>query len=152
MYADNWKAVLRGDAQEIIEFLSEMRPLCAHATLLPYIEAYGIVAEELERLEPDAGIAKEACVQQSLKYGQQRYLQRRISSKESIAKLLFENGYKLFSNYGLTEAGDASISARRAAVSHELGELSDRLARIRTISRSAHVKRQKRSVLRAIGE
>ncbi len=91
MYVDDWKAVLAGDGQGIISMLREMRPLVAHATLLPYVEAYWIVAEILERLEPGAGIEEKDCVAQSLKLGQQRYLQRRISSKASIAKLLFAN-------------------------------------------------------------
>ena len=136
MYVDDWKAVLAGDGQGIISMLREMRPLVAHATLLPYVEAYWIVAEILERLEPGAGIEEKDCVAQSLKLGQQRYLQRRISSKASIAKLLFANGYKLFSNLDLTSGGDASVASRRATVSAEFADLSDRLSHIRTLART----------------
>ncbi len=120
--------------------LAGMRPLVAHATLLPYIEAYGIVAEVIERLEPGIGIDSKECVALSLKYGEQRYLQRRISSKASIAKLLFENGYRLFSNLGLTAGGDPATFEQRKAVSSEFTELSERLARVQKLAQSPRVR------------
>jgi glycerol-3-phosphate O-acyltransferase len=139
MYDENWQEVLVGDSRGVQGMLSGMRPLLAHATLLPYVEAYGIVAEVLERLEPGIGIDLKECVSSSLKYGEQRYLQRRISSRTSIAKLLFENGYKLFSNLGLTAGGDPATSEQRKAASREFAELSERLDRIHKLARSTHV-------------
>ena len=152
MYVEDWRATFEGRKPGMVEMLDNMRPLVAHATVLPYVEAYGIVAEVLENLEPGAGIEKSECVTLSLKYGQQRYLQRRISSKASIAKLLFANGYNLFSNLGLTDAGDPSIATQRERVSLEFVELSDRLARIQTIARSALAKQRTRTGRRGSGE
>ena len=74
----------------------------------------------------------------SLKYGHQQFLQRRISSKASIGKLLFQNGHKLFSNMSLTADGDPAVASRREAVSKEFAELSDRLTRISSIAQAEH--------------
>lgn len=134
MYDKQWPDVLGGDANAVRAMLRDMRPLVAHATLLPYVESYSVVAEVLERLEPGAGIECGECVSSSLKLGQQRYLQRRISSKASIAKLLFENAYKLFSNQGLTKSGDPATAERRKQVSREFGELCGRLEQVRDLA------------------
>ena len=139
LHEKNWQAVLKGDSQGVLAMLAGMRPLIAHATLLPYIEAYGVVAGVLERLEPGAGLDEKECVALSLKYGHQRLLQRRVSSKASIAKLLFQNGHKLFSNMSLTAGGDPAIASRREAVSKEFAELSNRLTRIRSLAQLAAV-------------
>ncbi|MCP4302784.1 MAG: glycerol-3-phosphate 1-O-acyltransferase [Gammaproteobacteria bacterium] len=152
MYEENWEAVLGGEAQGVVDMLANMRPLLAHATLLPYIEAYGVVAEVLERLEPGVGIDEKECVALSLKYGEQRYRQRRISSKASIAKLLFANGYKLFSNLGLTAGGDPAAAEQRKTVSAEFAELSDRLARIQKLAQSPRTKRRATAHARSNGE
>ncbi len=71
-----------------------------------------------------------------MKLGHQRYLQRRVSSKASIAKLLFSNGYKLFDNLGLTGEGDTTVSERRAATADEFEQLSERLAVIESLAQS----------------
>ncbi|MCP4299814.1 MAG: hypothetical protein GY783_04465, partial [Gammaproteobacteria bacterium] len=80
------------------------------------------------------------------------YLQRRISSKASIAKLLFENGYKLFSNLGLTAGGDPAIAEQRKTVSAEFAELSDRLARIQKLAQSSNARRLATARARSNGE
>ena len=137
-YSDNWEADICADAQA---FIAAFPPLVAHATLLPYIEAYGIVAEVLDGLAADEGIDVKDCVALSLKYGQQRFLQQRISSKASIGKLLFENAHKLFDHKGLTAKGDAEISAKRTAAAAEFAELSGRLTIIRRIADATPYKR-----------
>jgi glycerol-3-phosphate O-acyltransferase len=152
MYVKNWEAVLSGDGQGVVDMLTNMRPLLAHATLLPYIEAYGVVAEVLESLEPGVGIDEKECVALSLKYGEQRYRQRRISSKASIAKLLFTNGYNLFSNLGLTADGDPTLAEKREVVSAEFAELSDRLERIHKLAQTPQAKRPAKVRVRNNGE
>jgi len=137
LYDKKWQAVLAGDEETALALIASMRPLIAHASLLPYVEAYGIVAQVLERLESGTGVEEKECVAAALKLGQQRFLQRQISSKASIAKLLFSNGYKLFSNQDLTRQGDSAVVSRRAVVAREFAELSERLARIRKLSRAA---------------
>ena len=136
LYDKAWQSALAGDEETALALIASMRPLIAHASLLPYVEAYGIVAQVLERLGPGMSVDEKECVAAALKLGQQRFLQRQISSKASIAKLLFSNGYKLFSNQDLTSDGDSAVVGRRAVVAREFAELSERLARIRKLSRA----------------
>ncbi len=133
-YDSEWQTALAGTRKDVTAMLAGMRPLIAHVSLLPYIEAYGVVAQVLDNLEPGAGIDENECVAQALKLGHQRYLQRRVSSKASIGKLLFSNGYKLLSNLGLTEGGEPSIDEKRADVAREFEQLSERLALIQPLA------------------
>jgi len=140
-YDAQWQESLGGTRKRVTEMLTAMRPLIAHASLLPYIEAYGVVAQVLAKLEPGAGIDEEDCISASFKLGHQRYLQRRVSSKASIAKLLFSNGFKLFSNLGLTGEGDASIGKERVAIAQEFEQLSAQLAVIESLAKSDDIRR-----------
>lgn len=151
MYEPDWRSVLAGRKDKARAALASMRPLIAHASLLPYIEAYGVVAQVLDRLDPGVGIDEKECVAAALKLGQQRYLQRRVSSKASIAKLLFSNGYKLFGNFGLTGEGDPATRRRRADVAAEFEELSERLSLVQSLTRPARQVRKAPAALKAIG-
>ncbi|MDJ0793797.1 MAG: glycerol-3-phosphate 1-O-acyltransferase [Woeseiaceae bacterium] len=142
-YNADWQESLSGTRKQVTDLLAGMRPLIAHASLLPYIEAYGVVAGVLAQLEPGAGIDEKDCVNASLKLGHQRYLQRRVSSKASIAKLLFSNGYRLFSNLGLTGEGDASINGKRVAIAEEFEQLSAQLDVIESLAKAGDVGRKK---------
>lgn len=148
-FVEDWSTDLCSDAEGV---LAKMRPLVAHATLLPYIEAYGIVAEVLARLDPGDGIDEKECVAMSLKYGQQLYLQQRITSKASIAKLLFTNGYNLFTNKGLTIGGDTAAADQRNIVLQEFSALSERLERIRAFAQSRRAKGRSDGRGQSIGE
>ena len=134
MYDPDWESALVERKDKARAMLANMRPLIAHASLLPYIEAYGIVAQVLSSLDPDAGIDEKECVAACLKLGQQRYLQRHISSQASIAKLLFTNGYRLFANYGLTGGGEPAVGAKRTEVAQEFEGLSERLDLIQSLA------------------
>lgn len=118
----------RGGAGEVLDTLG---PLVAHSTVLPYVEAYRVVADVLARQPHDAGLAERECVQQCLAYGRQAYLQRRITSEASIGKLLFSNGLKLMENFGLAQPGDAALGERRLALAQEFRTLQRRVERIR---------------------
>lgn len=129
-YRPDWEARLEeaGGAGEVLDGFG---PLVAHSTMLPYIEAYRVVADVLARQPADGALEERDCVQQSLAYGHQAYLQRRISSEASIGKLLFGNGYKLMANFGLTEAGDSARGEARLALAQEFRTLQRRVERIR---------------------
>ena len=112
-----------------------MQPLVAHATLLIFVEAYTVVLDLLARLSPAQGLDEKTCVAIALKEGRQAYLQRRITSEASIAKLLFQNGYKLAANMDLTDGGGDDIAARRSGVLREFQDLARRLERIAFFAR-----------------
>jgi glycerol-3-phosphate O-acyltransferase len=129
-YQPGWEAAL--DTQGFaLTLFTRLRPLVAHAVLLPFIEAYRVMADVLAR-QPlgDAPVEKD-CVQQALAYGRQAYLQRRISSEASIGKLYFSNGFKLADNLGLAGEGDEAVQERRRELAQGFRALQRRLERVR---------------------
>jgi glycerol-3-phosphate O-acyltransferase len=149
----HWAGRLQRGPAEIRALLGDMRPLVAHASLLPYVEAYSVVFNLLARLEPAAALEEHECVAQALKEGKQLYLQRRITSEASIGKILFGNGWKLAANLGL--AGGASpepggngdrhpVGDRRIGLLRDFKELARRLERIRLIALSEELDRRPR--------
>lgn len=132
-YDPQWESML-GQSNNIIAFLSSLRPLVAHATLLPFIESYTVVADMLARLAANESLEQKVSVDRALKYGRQAYLQRRISSEASIGKILFQNAYQQFKHQGLTESGGAELASRRKFAAKGLHELSHRLDRIRVLA------------------
>jgi glycerol-3-phosphate O-acyltransferase len=133
-----WRTQLEAGGPAALQMLTAMKPLVAHATLLPFVEAYSVVFDLLARLDAAENLEQEACVTQALRVGKQAYLQRRITSEASIGKILFQNGFKLAENLGLTAGGPEDLSERRTAVLREFKELSGLLERIRVIALSGY--------------
>ena len=143
-----WESRLQESSSGAQNLLLTCRPLFAHCTLLPFVEAYRVVADVLARAGEEPIMDVKDCVKQSLAYARQAYLQQRITSEASIGKLMFENGYKLMSNMGLVfkdsselesvnleqVASDrgASLAQRRIEMSQSLRELCRRLDTIRS--------------------
>jgi glycerol-3-phosphate O-acyltransferase len=133
-YRPGWEASLETEPAFAAQLLSTVTPHVAHATLLPYVEAYRVVSDILAGMDDEGTLEAADCVSRALGYGRQAYLQRRISSEASVGKLLFENGYRLMSNMGLTEGGTENIGARRREQSRGFRELAFRLERIRILA------------------
>ncbi|MEL7296081.1 MAG: glycerol-3-phosphate 1-O-acyltransferase [Pseudomonadota bacterium] len=133
-YDADWQARLESDDDYARQRIRHFAPLVSRAALLPFVEAYQVVANVLAKLPADTGISAKDCLDQSLALGKQAYLQRRISSEASIGKLLFENGYKLMMNQGLVEPGDVGLGQLRRENSLRFRELADRLETIRTLT------------------
>jgi len=129
-----WESRLKAGRQETRLMLREMQPLLAHATLLPFVEAYSVVFDLLARLDAAEGLQEEECIARALKVGKQAYLQRRITSEASIGKLLFQNGYKLAQNFALTDPGADDLSSRRHQLLKDFKDLSRKLEGIRLMA------------------
>ncbi len=126
-----WSARLRQGQSGVKALIRRFQPLLGHAALLPFVEAYTVVLEQLVRLAPGEVLNQAECVEQGLIEGRQAYLLRRISSEASIGKILFENGYKLAAHLGLAgESDDATIASRRALLA-EFRALARRMERMR---------------------
>ena len=134
----HWEDRLVAGQHETLSMLTGMRPLLAHATLLPFVEAYSVVFDLLARLGENDSLQEDECVSQALKAGKQAYLQRRITSEASIGKLLFQNGYKLAENLELTSGGPDGLGQRRIQLLRDFKELSRKLERIRLMALSGH--------------
>ncbi len=136
-----WQGPLERGGQGALQLLEESRPLVAHASLLPFVEAYSVVFDLLARLDPPETLDEADGIARALKEGRQAYLQRRITSEASIGKLLFGNAFRLAANLGLTSGqaaeGGADLGERRIRLLREFKELSRRLDRIRLMAWSA---------------
>jgi glycerol-3-phosphate O-acyltransferase len=99
--------------------------------LLPFVEAYRVVADVIARHTGDEVLTEKECVQKALAYGRQAYLQRRISSEASIGKVYFGNGYKLAENFGLLEGNAAELEERRLELAQSFRSLQRRLEQVR---------------------
>jgi glycerol-3-phosphate O-acyltransferase len=131
-----WERRVERGGRELRDLLRSMKPLVAHASLLPFVEAYSVVFDLLARTPPEESLEEADAVTRALKMGQQLYLQRRITSEASIGKILFANGHKLAANRGLTAAGSPDLAEKRNELLRDFKELSRRLDRIRLMTLS----------------
>ena len=110
-----WDRRLASGDRGVAQLIRRCQPLVGHAILLPFAEAYSIVAEILARARPGDEVDEKALLDAALTEGKQAYLLRRISSEAAIGKLLFANGLSLIRHMGLADiATPDSLIARRA--------------------------------------
>lgn len=110
-----WDRRLASGDRGVAQLIRRCQPLVGHAILLPFAEAYSVVADLAARARPGDEIDEKALEAAALVEGKQAYLLRRISSEAAIGKLLFANGLSLMRHMGM--AGTAtpdSLNARRA--------------------------------------
>ena len=126
-----WRSHLSGGVAGLQRLARHLQPFLGHAVLLPYMEAYSIVVGLLAQLPPGESLDLEQCVARAMREARRAYLLRRISSESSIGRLLFENGYRLAAQLGLTESGTGDLLERRQALLLELRALGRRMERLR---------------------
>jgi glycerol-3-phosphate O-acyltransferase len=117
-----WDRRLASGDRGVAQLLRRCQPVVGHAILLPFAEAYSVVADLLARAKPGDEVDAKALLDAALVEGRQAYLLRRISSEAAIGKLLFENGLSLMRHMGLAEtATPDSLAARRALLAELRG-------------------------------
>jgi glycerol-3-phosphate O-acyltransferase len=104
--------------------------------LRPFLEAYRVVSDELERLEAGAVPEETDFFAKCLARGKQYRLQRRIQSGESVSKVLFATALRLARNRGLLEPGSPEVAERRRAFAVELREVIRRVDAIAALAAS----------------
>src|SRR5690606_22719430 len=110
-----WEKRLASGDRGVTQLIRRCQPLVGHAILLPFAEAYSVVADILARARPGDAVDEKALAGAALVEGRQAWLLRRISSEAAIGKLLFANGLSLMRHMGLAEtATPDSLKARRA--------------------------------------
>ena len=110
-----WAKRLASGDRGVAQLIRRCQPLVGHAILLPFAEAYSVVADILARARPGDAVDEKALLDAALVEGRQAWLLRRISSEAAIGKLLFANGLSLMRHMGLAEtATPDALKARRA--------------------------------------
>jgi glycerol-3-phosphate O-acyltransferase len=110
-----WAKRLASGDRGVAQLIRRCQPAVGHAILLPFADAYSVIADLLARARPGEEVDDKALLDAALVEGKQAYLLRRISSEAAIGKLLFANGLALTRHMGLTgTATPDSLNARRA--------------------------------------
>lgn len=120
-----WDRRLASGDRGIAQLLRRCQPVVGHAILLPFAEAYSVVAEQLARAKPGDPIDEKALLDAALVEGRQAWLLRRISSEAAIGKLLFANGLSLMRHMGLAGEATPEVLAARRALLVELRGLAN---------------------------
>jgi glycerol-3-phosphate O-acyltransferase len=97
-----------------------IRPFNAHRVLKPFLEGYRVVSDALTALGDEPEIEEAPFLSRCLSLGKQYRLQRRISSAESISKVLFETALRLARNRGLVDPEVPRLAERRRAFAEEI--------------------------------
>src|SRR3546814_12090381 len=87
-----WDRRLASGDRGIAQLIRRCQPVVGHAILLPFAEAYSVVADLLARSKPGDAVDEKPLLDAALTEGKQAYLLRRISSEAAIGNLLFANG------------------------------------------------------------
>ncbi|HKJ25328.1 MAG TPA: glycerol-3-phosphate 1-O-acyltransferase [Myxococcota bacterium] len=135
----DWENRVAAGPESIMRLLLGWSPLSAHRAIRPFVEAYRVVSDELETLEPaevfDEGRFLNAC----LKRGRQYRLQRRMRSEESVSKVLFQTALRLARNRGLLDPETPELRARRSEFARELRRVARRIQGIDALAESRRV-------------
>jgi glycerol-3-phosphate O-acyltransferase len=115
-----WERKLAAGGESIRELLRRFRPFSAHRVLRPFIEAYQIVGDHLERCDPALAFDEARFTSECLGVGRQYHLQRRVHSAASVSKVLIQTATRLARNRGLLEPGAPDLIERRRAFAEEI--------------------------------
>ncbi|GAA4810322.1 1-acyl-sn-glycerol-3-phosphate acyltransferase [Tomitella cavernea] len=131
----DWRVTLARPGEEPVHtLLGGFRPLVAHSTLLPFIEARWIVSTVVAGLAPDEATDKQEIIAKSLRYGRTALERQLIVGESSVGKAMLEGGYTYLSEAGLLDPGedaDAKVAKRRAARAH-LESIIDAIVMVRS--------------------
>jgi glycerol-3-phosphate O-acyltransferase len=133
-HAPGWEETIERGPAAIQSVLRRIRPFTAQRVLLPFFEAYRVVADGLAR-ETAAAIDERAFLTRCMSLAEQYRLQRRIRSGESVSGVLFEAALRLAKNRGLlTDSPD--LAARRTALAAEIRAVLRRIEAIDALAAS----------------
>ena len=83
-----WERKLAAGGESIREMLRHFRPFSAHRVLRPFVEAYQIVGDHLERRDPSQLFDEAGFTSECLGVGRQYHLPRRVHSAASVSAVL----------------------------------------------------------------
>ncbi len=110
--------------------------LVAHRVIGPFLEAYSVLADELALLGDEAADDKKL-VQTTLGVAQQRWLQRQLTTPESVSADYFRNAIQLMDKLGLMSSQEPDLAQRRRELADELHQITRRLDTLRHIAQAS---------------
>jgi glycerol-3-phosphate O-acyltransferase len=135
----DWQRRLGAGPAERLELLRAFRPFNAHGVLRPFLEAYRLVGDHLERWDVAATIDEAAIVGECTGLGRQYHLQQRIRSTASVSQVIIRTGLDLAKNRGLLDPATAGLAERRRDFAEEIRAAIHRIDAIETLAASRRV-------------
>ena len=116
--------------------MAQMDMLVAHRVIGPFLEAYSVLADELALLGDQPADDKEL-VKRTLGMAQQRWLQRQLTTPESVSADYFRNAVQLVDKLGLLTSDQPDLARRRRELADELHRITRRLDTLRRIAQAS---------------
>jgi glycerol-3-phosphate O-acyltransferase len=138
LHDPEWESRLVEGPAAIEGVLRRFRPFSAHRVLRPFVEAYRVVADALERVAPDKAVVEEQFLRECQALGHQYVLQRRLLSPESVSQVLFATALRLARNRGLVEPGAPDLAERRGAFADEVRQVIRRIDAVDALVAARH--------------
>lgn len=111
LHDPDWESALGRGPAGIQVLLPRIRPFSAHRVLRPFLEAYRLVGDLLERQPVDQPVDEAALLRDCLALGRQYSLQRHVKRAESVSKVLFQTALRLARNRDLLAPGSPTWPA-----------------------------------------
>src|SRR5205814_1782083 len=90
-------------ADAIHGLIRQFKPFSAHRVLRPFVDAYRVVGDALERLDAEVPFDDTPFLESCISLGRQYDLQHRVRSHESVSKVLFATALRLARNRGVVD-------------------------------------------------
>ncbi len=119
---------------QLLPLLATSRLFTAPRILGPFLEAYSVAADWLAQIDPKTEIDNKVFIEECIGIGQQRWLQRRMHTPESVSKDLFQGALRLAANKGLVDPAGPALKKKRKAFAAELAEAVRRVDVIRKLA------------------
>ena len=136
LHDPEWTARLAEGPAAIQALVRRFKPFSAHRILLPFLEAYRVVGDQLECEEVTVALESDAFLGRCLALAKQYVRQRRIRSAESVSQVLFATTLKLAANRGLLDPATPDLLTRRRAFADELRQAVRRAEAIAALAAS----------------
>ncbi len=134
LHDPGWEEQLRAGKDRARALLQGMRPLRAHWALRPFLEAYQVVGDVLEREHPAAPLEEKDFLAACLGLGRQYRLQGRITAEESVSQALFKSALSLAENRELVAPNGDRLHQLRRAFAAEIRAVLRRANLIATLA------------------
>ncbi len=115
-----WEQHLAEGPLGIQRLIRNFRPFTSHRVLRPFLDAYRLVGDHLERWDPDTEIDEGRFVAECMGLGKQYLLQGTIHSAASVSQLLIKTALKLAANRGLLKTGAPDQGEQRREFAEEI--------------------------------
>jgi len=135
----DWQRHLGGGSEAVRELLRAFRPFNAHRVLRPFLEAYRLVGDHLERWDTARPVDAAGFVSECTGLGRQYHLQQRIRSASSVSQVLIRTALDLAANRGLLDPATPDVAGARRAFAEEIRGVIRRIDAIETLHASRRV-------------